>query len=72
MRSINLEAFGVLIRFITYGIKADLHVSSLSHEKSYLEQSVNCLKKNWKMTYYSIVEVIAERATWSKMQTVLI
>ena len=37
-RSINPRTFGVLVRYVTFGIKADVHVSGLNHE-SYLSES---------------------------------
>lgn len=59
---ISLEAFEVLIKFITFGIKAaDLHGSNSSHGNGHMEQS-----KKEKQRKEKGLPAAVERATWSE------
>lgn len=61
-RPISLEAFEVLIKFITFGIKAaDLHGSNSSNGNGHMEQS-----KKEKQRKEKGLPAAVERATWSE------
>ena len=49
-RSISYEAFDVLVRYMTFSIRSNLHVLVLDHGKGYLEENKGHLRKIEKMT----------------------